>query len=1087
MGQDQIIADRYKIKGLIGQGGMGLVYRAKDRETGHAVALKQLKPRLLSESDTIALAAISKNLMQEAELLRSLGHPHIVSLHEAIIEQDTCYLIMPLVEGSSLAELLAQQPKLPLSQALQITLDLADALNQAHRLNIIHGDIKPGNVLLTAEGTVLLTDFGVARILFSGLSLGESALGSQQYMSPEAISEEPLDARSDIWSLGVLLYEMLAGEPPFAGQEGEPLQTAIMIEMPLDLQQIRSDVSDHLADLLYRMLEKNRGQRIPNMRLVGAELEAVLSDDQLPSTRFVTAEPEPKKPRFNLPYVTFPCFGRDAELAQIYQRLIQADNQIITLHGPGGIGKTRLALEAAWTKVESYRHGVYFVDLTMVDAGWQIAAAIADAIQFSFFGSENPEQQLLNYLQNKEMLLILDNMEQVSDKANLLADIVQHAPDVRLIVTSQRQLNLSQEWLLSLTGLQLTVAGDDEALEDNGAFQLFVQSARRVRPDYRPDATEREAIQEICLLVDGLPLGIELAAAWVNVLSPTNIKQQMEKDLDFLTSLKDEGPLRHRSLRSVFEYSWQLLNQQEQQTLQGLALFQGSFSREAAQRVVGALPLILNGLVGKSLLRRMPATGRYMMQTLLQKYAREKLAEYPAEAERLARRHAYYYLHMLQQHGGDLVGGRQLEALAEVERELRNVQAAWRWAVITLDEAALQLGLNALFYFYQLRGRQQQGAEIFAQAARGLRVAEPNGSPLILAQMIARQGAYYRFIGRLAEAEGLLEESLALVRALDDEREIAFVLVHLGATNPNQPAAAGYWQESLRLAERVGDQPLIAEALNWLSFAYYQQGELDTAVSHLERSLAIRRQLKDRHGLANGLTNLGLISIHHGRYERARTLLQEALQTQRDLNNWHGMAHVCTNLSYIALNTGDYKAAEEWAQQALTYYREVGDKKGQGLALGNLSEAALLNRQYEKADMLCRQCIKLYQQLNQPTGPYYNLLGRIALAQDDIDQARAAWQKALAGEPPPPLALDILTGIATILGKTGEITEAVPLFHFIISHPVSEQLVKERARREQELLHQTLSPQQIETLIKHAPPLKLAQWIERIQKKLTYL
>jgi serine/threonine protein kinase/tetratricopeptide (TPR) repeat protein len=1082
MDQAHLVADRYQIEGLIGQGGMGVVYRAIDRQTGHAVALKQLNPYLLAKPETI-----SQNLTHEAEMLRQLDHPHIITLHKTIVDQDSYYLVMPFIEGGSLADRLEQQPQFPLTQALQIALDLADALNQAHQLNIIHCDIKPSNVLLQADGSVLLTDFGTAHILYTGQPDGGHTLGTQYYMSPEAIAEEPLDARSDIWSLGILLYEMLAGEPPFARHDGGHLQLAILTEMPPDLQRIRPDVSDRLADLIYRMLAKNREQRIPNMRLVGLELEVLLNEDQAATTRFATHIDSLEVPHFNLPFITSPCFGREAELAQIDQLLNQPHNQIITLHGPGGVGKTRLALEVALGKLESYQHGVYFVDLTTVDVGSQIAPAIADAIQFSFFGNDSQEQQLLNFLQNKELLLILDNMEHVVDEADLLARIVESAAAVRLIITSQQQLGLSQEKLLSLSGLRLAADGSDETAVDDGAFQLFVQSARRVRPDYQPDAEERHIIRQICQFVDGLPLGIELAAAWMNVLSPLNIKQQMEKDLDFLTSLKDEGPLRHRSLRAVFEYSWRLLNRPEQQTLQGMALFQGSFSREAAHRVVAASPLVLNALVGKSLLYRMPASGRYAMQTLLQKYAGEKLADYPAEAEQLARRHAYYYLHMLQQHGGDLVGGRQMAALVSIEREMANVQAAWRWAIVTLDEAGLRLGLDALFYFYQLRGRQQQGAEMFAQAARGLRAADTAVPPLILAQMIARQGAYYRFIGRLAEAEGLLEESLALVRAINNEREIAFVLVHLGATKPNQPEAYGYWQESLKLAEQAGDQPLIAESLNWLSFAYYQQGELDTAVSHLERSLAIRRQLKDRHGLANGLTNLGLISIHHGRYERARTLLQEALQTQRGLNNWHGMAHVCTNLSYIALNTGDYKAAEEWAQQALSHYREVGDKKGEGLALGNLSEAALLNQQYEKARLLCQQCISLYQRLKLPTAAYYNLLGRIALAQNDFDKARDAWQQALSGDLPPPLALDILTGVATILAQTGETTEAVPLFHFIISHPVSEQLIKERATREQELLHQTLSSQQIETLIKHAPPLTLSQWLERIQKKLTYL
>ena len=1089
MSQPRIIANRFRLEEIIGYGGMGEVYRAVDEQTGQLVAVKRLKPELVKDEPNFV-----RRFTQEGEALKKLNHPNIVGMISAFTVDDDHYLVMEYVGGGSLADLLAQRKRLSIRRSLEIALDLNDALTRAHRLNIIHRDIKPSNVLLAEDGTPRLTDFGTARIQLGKTQLTGTGVmvGTYAYMSPEACNGDTLDARTDIWSFGVMLYEMLTGQLPFSHPQLVHLLMAIMTEPPPDIQELRPEVSDDLADLIYRMLVKDVDRRIPTTRLVGVALEANLQGET-PDERVATGRLDTLarvgaptsiragSSRHNLPTITTPFIGRDTELAEINRLLANPECRLLTLHGPGGIGKTRLAIEAGISHLGQFRHGVYFVDLTPIQEDDLVTPAIADAIRFGFFGHSEPEVQLLDYLHNKEMLLILDNFEHLMEKADFLFKVLHLAPEVRMLVTSRGRLNLREEWLLPLEGLPLPEQVIEAGSEGATAVDFFLQSVRRIRPNFSPTEEDLHAIYTICQLVGGSPLGIELAASWVNTLTPAEVVAEISDDFDFLTTSLRDLPARHQSVRSVFEYSWKLLKKDEKRVLARLSVFRGGFDRKAAHTVARAPLIILNSLIDKSLLQRSPTSGRYNLQELLRQFAAEKLAELPETATTTHKQHAYYYLHYIQDRRNDLLGGRQSGALGEIDHEIDNVRTGWQWAIAERDEEALALGVDPLYYFYLLRSRQREGADVFAQVVQALR-ARSDGQSLVLAKALARQGACSRFIGRLEEAKELLEESLQLMRKAGDKREIAFALYHLGAADPADVAAQTHWEESLELAQEVGDQALIAEALNWLAFASYRKGDFITAVNLLEKSLKVRRILEDHRGLAVSLTNLGASRAHLGEYDEAQVILQEGLETYRQFGDLHGMATACNNLSYVALSRRDYDTAQDWAEQALFYYKEVGDKRGEGEALGNLGEIAFYQQKYERSLTIYQQCITLYEGIGLSTSSFHNDLARVALAQNQYKEAQRELHKALAQKPNSYLTLDILTNMAAVLVHIGEREQAVALLVFIKQHGTAELLLKERASAHLAELEQELPPAQFAAAQSQAEQKTLAEWVETVER-----
>jgi predicted ATPase/DNA-binding SARP family transcriptional activator len=543
-------------------------------------------------------------------------------------------------------------------------------------------------------------------------------------------------------------------------------------------------------------------------------------------------------PPHNLPAPYTPFVGRETELAEIGARLRDRNCRLLTLVGPGGSGKTRLALEAATDVLYAdqgcgFTHGVYFVSFAPLQSPEAIVPAVAQAIGFAFRAGSDGRQQLLNYLHGKSMLLILDNVEHLlaqhglgersmdRDGEGVVTDILQAAPNVKIMTASRARLNVRGEYLLPIGGMRYPET-PPEALSEAGrysAIQLFLTRARQMRPDFQWATDDLAHVVRICQLVEGMPLAILLGAAWMRMLSPAEIAAQIEQSLDFLQDDTSDAPKRQRSMRATFDHSWHLLTEREREVFRGLSTFSGGFTHAAAQQVVGATLRELRTLVDSSMLV-CGLAGRYEVHELLRQYGNERLVQAPGEEKTIRNRHCAYYAAFLQGREAQLIGREQVKALAEIEAEIGNVRAAWDWAVAQVRIEDIDRSLGSLAEFYHMRARFYEGEEAFARAAQMLAGGQPDvgrragaarRSALVLGRVLARQGRFCDALGLVEKAGERLRESLDILGGLDARREMAYALSYLGDVHAEQ--GKPQYQEALAIFRKVGDQRGVATSL----------------------------------------------------------------------------------------------------------------------------------------------------------------------------------------------------------------------------------------------------------------------------------
>jgi len=623
---------------------------------------------------------------------------------------------------------------------------------------------------------------------------------------------------------------------------------------------------------------------------------------------------------YHFPVQPTPFIGRTEELSQIAALLADESCRLLTLTGPGGIGKTRLAIEAALAQAGRYADGIYFVGMQPLTSTEHILPAIAQALDVQFSPNCEPKQQLLDILHDKSMLLVLDNIEHVLDGVDLLSEILTAASRLRIITTSRERLNLLEEWVFDVGGLDVPDGAPAAEARRYSAVELFERGAQRVDRAFSV-ANEWEHVVHICRLVDGMPLALELASAWVRALPVAEIAAELERSLDILETAARNVLPRHRNMRAVLDYSWTLLSDDERQTFARLAVFRGGFTRDAAEAVAGASRYTLVSLVDKSWLRYSSENGRYDIHELPRQFAQERLEASAEESRQTHERHARFYMQCLRTIWPRMAGAHFAQASAEIETELENIRSGWVWAVYNQQFDALDGTLQSLWFFYDRGSRFQEGEHVFAKAAA--RLAEAGADPALYGNVLARQAAMRFSLDRYTEARPLLLHSIDLLRPLGQSEALAFALLVLGMTLLEEETdvvqAGNLFRESLAIYRHLNELWGVAYVLNWLSITCVLQAETP--------------------GAENTAEHLRLA----GEYA------QEGLEIFQELNNAWGIAVLTSGISMLAYDEGDFQRAWQLGSDSLDIFTEIGVHWGRANAYHTMSDTAYRLGRYAQA------------------------------------------------------------------------------------------------------------------------------------------
>jgi predicted ATPase/DNA-binding SARP family transcriptional activator len=667
----------------------------------------------------------------------------------------------------------------------------------------------------------------------------------------------------------------------------------------------------------------------------------------------------PKKlddhPVHDLPTPPTPFVGRDEELRDIKERISDPECRLLTLVGIGGIGKSRLALQVAFDLVDAYKNGVFFIPLASVESATLLVSTIIEAIGFQIAGEVPPKEQLMGFLREKETLLILDNFEHLLDAAALLSDIVNQSPKVKILTTSRERLNLRGEWLFEVMGLPDPIVDETKNLAQYDVVQLFTQSARRIDPDFLISEADQEHLIQICKLVGGMPLAIELAASWVRMLSLGEIEVELEKGIDFLSSSLRDMPERHKSIQVVFDTSWNLLTDQEKVVFKKLSVFRSGFGRRAAERVGDASLSDLSTFVDKLFLHK-TSVDRYEIQGLLRQYAGAKLKGQPEEEQVAKFLHCDTYADMLSEIETKLRSSKRQSAIEEISLELDNIRTAWDWAVEVVEVQQFLKCVESLWLFYDIRGWFYEGHDAFGRAIDALRgrmeVSIDQDVEFVMAQLLNRRAWFAWRLGKYMQAKRSAEKGLSLVRALDIQAEIAFTLDLLGTINRSQgfyPEAKEYCEESLDIWREIGNRWGAAIALFNLGQISHALGEYGDVDQPYRQGLEILKDATYQYGATFSMDSLGGLVSALTNLKEAKDLCLESLAIRRELNDQWGVASCLDRLGAVLCGLFEYQDAEGVCQESLEIKRAIGDRRGMSTSLSNLAHVKYLLEDYPQA------------------------------------------------------------------------------------------------------------------------------------------
>lgn len=646
--------------------------------------------------------------------------------------------------------------------------------------------------------------------------------------------------------------------------------------------------------------------------------------------------------------------GRRTELRELNELLQNPACRLLTLVGPGGVGKTRLAIEVGLAAQAIFADGICYVALDEVYTASQLLSTLLDTLEIALPTHADPALRLQTYLRTRSMLLVLDNFEQlVETGALVIAELLAHTTALKLVVTSREVLRLQEEWLYAVQGL--TWSGNAAvANAESDAVQLFAERVARIRRDFSL-AQEREQVNLICQLVEGAPLALELAASWARTLTCAEIATEIQQNIDFLATTLRNLPARHRNMQAVFAQSWSLLSTVEQAIFCRLSIFRGGFRRQAAEEVTGATLLLLSRLVDKSLVR-WEADGRYQLHGLLRQYSLSRLHADPVELHTLQAKHCAYYNQLLNRPAEAAFRQPQHPLIQEMRAEWDNIQAAWLWALQAQAWAALAAMAQPLAAFLHAQSRYQDCIDLFAQAIIQLRTASPTvHTQQLLAYLLAASGHAALLVGRLDRAQSNLLESRGLYQQLGIPHRAGLLtdpvlsLSIIAWMRSDFISARDYGEEGRRHAAAEDNPYNLGYAHIMLSGAYYALGDYGATRAHANQAFALIEPLADHWLLASVHNELGKVDMVEGKVDAAAHHFQASYSLRQETGHRQGMAMARMLHGENERRRADWRSATHLFTEALQLYEKTGDQKGVARTLTGLAEVAAAQQLHAQA------------------------------------------------------------------------------------------------------------------------------------------
>ncbi|MEV6388870.1 protein kinase domain-containing protein [Nocardia xishanensis] len=916
----------------IGRGGFGAVYRCTQVELDRVVAVKVLTADL--DEDNRA-----RFFREERAGGRLTGHPNIVHvLHAGITDNGRPFIVMPYYPHGSLDAQLRSNGPLDLREALHLGVKLAGALETAHRFGVLHRDVKPGNVLFTDYGEPTLVDFGIAHIAGGFVTGTGIVTGTPAFTAPEVIAGESPSPAADVYGLGATLFAAITGHAAFERRSGEDLVAQFVRISSGPIPDLRDEgISADVGAIVERAMggdprgrpsamelgeqlqasQRDHGFPVDEMALLTpakaehlppgrAKFSATGSDGRQPQERSAVSS-RPSRPPAELTSFV----GRRTELTEATNAL--STSRLVTLTGIGGVGKTRLAVRIATTVEGAYADGVAFVELGEVQDESLLPSIVAAALGLQDRSVRPLPEVLAEFLADRESLLVLDNCEQmVAGVAKLAESLLRACPGLRILTTSREPIGLDGEVVLPVH--PLAVPDPDRLPRSptrNDAMRLFAERAAAAVAGFELTEDNKVTIARICRKLDGLPLPIELATAWLRAMSPEQILQRLTDRFALLTRGRRGAPARQQTLRMCIDWSYDLCTPTEQRVWAQLSVFAGSFDSEAAQFVCGedlaaeTLWDTIAFLVDKSILVR-EESARFSMLDTVRDYGQEKVRQ-SGEYLEVCRRHRDWYERLAFDANAGTVGPRALECFSRLRRERPNLRQALEFCVSDDPEAGIRFAValsNSWFFQGLLSEGRRWFDRLFARRTGAITV-EQAAAIYVASLMAAVQGDLPAVARLVREGQALVEQSPdALARA-----HIDFAAGVLALYGGDPSAARPFFEDAIRVYEEQGEVPFQVDAVMFLGLTHEFRDNTDRAVEYYEHALALTEEHGGTIFQSYVLWSLAFALWRRGDPGAATRLLAEALQLSRTLKDRANVSICLQTLAWIAAEGEDAERA----------------------------------------------------------------------------------------------------------------------------------------------------------------------------------